>query len=125
MLDWSDPPFAKWYTGATINAAVNCVGEPEHDKRDVTYAQLKDEVCQATNALIELGVKKGDRVAIYLPNDPGGGRRHAGVRAPGGTTHGGLRRLLGRRVGLAHRGLWRGGGDHLRRWAIGVVRRRR
>ncbi len=87
VLDWSNPPFAKWFTGATINAAVNCldrhvdagrgdkvalhwVGEPEDDKRDITYAQLKDEVCQATNALIELGVKKGDRVAIYMPMIP-------------------------------------------------------
>ena len=87
VLDWSNPPFAKWFTGATINAAVNCVdrhvaagngdkvalhwvGEPEGEARDLTYAQLKDEVCKATNALIELGVKKSDRVAIYMPMIP-------------------------------------------------------
>jgi acetyl-CoA synthetase len=87
VLDWSDPPFAKWFTGATINAAVNCVdrhvdagngdkvafhwvGEPEGDTRDLTYAELKDEVCKATNALLELGVRKGDRVAIYMPMIP-------------------------------------------------------
>ncbi len=87
VLDWSNPPFAKWFVGGTINAAVNCVdrhvdagngdrvalhwvGEPADDTRDLTYAQLKDEVCKATNALIELGVEKGDRVAIYMPMIP-------------------------------------------------------
>jgi acetyl-CoA synthetase len=87
VLDWSDPPFAKWFVGGTLNAAVNCVdrhvdaghgdkvafhwvGEPEDDTRDLTYSELKDEVCKATNALIELGVEKGDRVAIYMPMIP-------------------------------------------------------
>jgi acetyl-CoA synthetase len=84
VLDWSNPPFAKWFVGGTLNAAYNCldrhvenglgdrvalhwVGEPEDDTRSVTYAELKDEVCQAANALTELGVQKGDRVAIYMP----------------------------------------------------------
>lgn len=84
VLDWTDPPFAKWFVGGTINAAYNCldrhvenglgdrvalhwVGEPEDDARSVTYAELKDEVCQAANALLDLGVQKGDRVAIYMP----------------------------------------------------------
>ncbi len=87
VLDWSNPPFAKWFVGGKINAAYNCVdrhvesgagdkvafhwvGEPEEDSRDITYAQLKDEVCQAANALVELGVQAGDRVAIYLPMIP-------------------------------------------------------
>jgi acetyl-CoA synthetase len=87
VLDWSNPPFAKWFVGGTINAAYNCVdrhvenglgdrvaihwvGEPEDDARDLTYAELKDEVCQAANALTELGVGRGDRVAIYLPMIP-------------------------------------------------------
>ncbi|MFS3127346.1 acetate--CoA ligase [Nocardioides sp. Bht2] len=87
VLDWDNPPFAKWFTGGTINAAVNCVdrhvtagrgdkvaihwvGEPADDTRDITYAQLQDEVNQAANALTELGVVKGDRVAIYLPMIP-------------------------------------------------------
>ncbi len=87
VLDWSNPPFAKWFVGGKVNAAYNCldrhveagrgdrvafhwVGEPEGDTRDITYAQLKDEVCQAANALLELGVTAGDRVAIYMPMIP-------------------------------------------------------
>ncbi|MGA9344877.1 MAG: acetate--CoA ligase [Nocardioidaceae bacterium] len=87
VLDWSNPPFSKWFVGGKVNAAYNCVdrhveagkgdkvafhwiGEPEGDTRDITYAELKDEVCQAANALIELGVKTGDRVAIYMPMIP-------------------------------------------------------
>ncbi len=87
VLDWSNPPFAKWYVGGKLNAAYNCldrhveagngdkvafhwVGEPEGDTRDLTYADLKDEVCRAANALTELGVKTGDRVAIYMPMIP-------------------------------------------------------
>jgi acetyl-CoA synthetase len=86
-LDWDDPPFAKWFEGGTLNAAYNCVdrhvenglgdrvayhwvGEPDGDTRDITYAELKDMVCQAANALTDLGVKKGDRVAIYMPMIP-------------------------------------------------------
>src|SRR5476651_758499 len=85
VLDWQ-PPFAKWFVGGELNASYNCVdrhveaglgervaiyfeGEPG-DTRAITYAQLKDEVSQAANALISLGVKKGDRVAIYLPMIP-------------------------------------------------------
>ena len=87
VLDWTNPPFAKWFVGGTLNAAYNCVdrhvdaghgdkvaihwvGEPEDDTRDLTYAELKDEVCKAANALTELGVEKGDRVAIYMPMIP-------------------------------------------------------
>jgi acetyl-CoA synthetase len=87
VLDWSNPPFAKWFVGGKLNAAYNCVdrhveagrgekvafhwvGEPEGDTRDITYAQLQDEVCRAANALTELGVHTGDRVAIYMPMIP-------------------------------------------------------
>ena len=87
VLDWSDPPFAKWYVGGRLNAAYNCVdrhveegngdrvafhfvGEPADDTRDITYSELKDEVCRAANALVELGVETGDRVAIYMPMIP-------------------------------------------------------
>jgi acetyl-CoA synthetase len=86
VLDWSTPPVAKWFVGGKLNVAYNCVdrhveagygdqvayhweGEPG-DTRTITYAQLKDEVCKAANALIELGVQTGDRVAIYMPMIP-------------------------------------------------------
>ncbi|HEU5026645.1 MAG TPA: acetate--CoA ligase [Spirillospora sp.] len=86
ILDWSNPPFAKWFVGGELNAAYNCVdrhveaglgakiayhweGEPG-DTRTLTYADLQREVNKAANALLELGVRKGDRVAIYLPMIP-------------------------------------------------------
>jgi acetyl-CoA synthetase len=86
VLDWSDAPFARWFVGGRLNVAVNCVdrhvddghgervalhweGEPG-DTRTFTYAQLQVEVCKAANALTELGVAAGDRVAIYLPMIP-------------------------------------------------------
>ncbi|WP_414172787.1 AMP-binding protein [Clavibacter tessellarius] len=55
-------------------------GEPG-DTRDLTYADLTAEVKRAANALLDLGVTAGDRVAIYLPDDPGGGGRDAARRA--------------------------------------------
>jgi acetyl-CoA synthetase len=86
VLDWSDPPFARWFVGGRLNVAYNCVdrhvesghgdqvayhweGEPG-DTRSITYAELKDQVCRAANALVELGVQTGDRVAIYMPMIP-------------------------------------------------------
>jgi acetyl-CoA synthetase len=87
VLDWDNAPFAKWFVGGRLNAAYNCVdrhveagrgdkvafhwvGEPADDTRTLTYAEMKDEVCKAANALTELGVRTGDRVAIYLPMIP-------------------------------------------------------
>jgi acetyl-CoA synthetase len=86
VLDWSNAPFAKWYADGTLNAAYNCLdrhveagngdrvafyfeGEPG-DTQVITYAELTRQVKQAANALLELGVKTGDRVAIYLPMIP-------------------------------------------------------
>lgn len=85
-LDWSNPPFAKWFKDGRLNVAHNCVdrhveaglgdrvaihfeGEPG-DTRAITYADLQREVSRAANALIELGVRTGDRVAIYMPMIP-------------------------------------------------------
>ncbi|MBK0865571.1 acetate--CoA ligase [Saccharopolyspora sp. HNM0986] len=86
VLDWSDAPFAKWFVGGKLNVAYNCVdrhvdegngdrvaihweGEPG-DSRRITYAELQREVSRTANALSELGVGTGDRVAIYLPMLP-------------------------------------------------------
>jgi acetyl-CoA synthetase len=84
VLEW-DPPHHKWFTGGKLNAAYNCldrhlekngdrvayhwVGEPG-DARSVTYQELHEEVSRLANGLKELGVEKGDRVAIYLPMIP-------------------------------------------------------
>jgi acetyl-CoA synthetase len=85
-LDWTDPPFAKWFVGGQINAAYNALdrhvenglgdrvaiyfeGEPG-DTRTYTYARLTEEVKKAANAFESLGVTKGDRVAVYLPMIP-------------------------------------------------------
>ncbi|HET7552783.1 MAG TPA: acetate--CoA ligase [Gemmatimonadaceae bacterium] len=85
VLDWN-PPWVKWFEGGKLNASVNCLdrhvrtarrnkaaliweGEPG-DKRTLTYWDLYREVCQFANVLKSLGVKKGDRVAIYLPMIP-------------------------------------------------------
>jgi acetyl-CoA synthetase len=95
LLDWSEDwhtilewelPFAKWFVGGKLNASYNCVdrhveaghgdrvafhweGEPG-DTRTITYAELRSEVARFANVLKGLGVKKGDRVAIYLPMIP-------------------------------------------------------
>lgn len=87
VLDWSTPPYAKWFLGGTLNIAYNCVdrhveaghgdrvalyweGEPVGDTRTITYADLKDELCQAANTLSSLGLAAGDRVVIYMPMIP-------------------------------------------------------
>lgn len=85
VLEW-DAPHAKWFIGGRLNASYNCVDrhvEAGHgdqvafhfvgeggDKRTITYADLLNDVQQAANALRELGIGKGDRVAIYLPMIP-------------------------------------------------------
>ena len=85
VLDWQ-PPHAKWFVDGKINACVNCVdrhvrgprrnkaaliweGEPG-DRRTLTYFDLYREVCAFANVLKSFGVRKGDRVAIYLPLVP-------------------------------------------------------
>jgi acetyl-CoA synthetase len=85
VLEWN-PPHAKWFVGGRLNATVNCVdrhargsrrnkaaliweGEPG-DRRTLTYWDLYRQVSQFANVLKTLGVKRGDRVAIYLPLIP-------------------------------------------------------
>jgi acetyl-CoA synthetase len=90
VSNWTPPspdrdviPKAEWFLGGELNVAVNCVdrhvaagrgdkvalhfeGEPG-DRRSLTYAELKDEVSRAANALTELGIRAGDTVVVYLP----------------------------------------------------------
>ncbi|TQO19403.1 acetyl-coenzyme A synthetase [Rhodoglobus vestalii] len=85
-LDWSTPPFAKWFADGELNVAYNCLdrhvlagngdrvaihweGEPG-DNRRITYAELTAEVKRAANAMAALGVGQGDVVAIYMPLIP-------------------------------------------------------
>ena len=85
VLEWT-PPHAKWFTGGTLNASVNCVDRHAHgprrnkaaiiwegetgDRRTLTYFDLYRQVSQFANVLKGLGVDRGDRVAIYLPLIP-------------------------------------------------------
>jgi len=86
VLDWSKPPFARWFGDGELNVAYNCLdrhveagngdrvallweGEPG-DERRVSYSELTDEVKRLANVLEGLGIRHGDRVAIYLPMIP-------------------------------------------------------
>ncbi len=85
VLDWSNPPFAKWFDGGKINLSYNCLdrhlatrgdkpaivweGEPG-DSVTLTYKQLHAEVCKFANVLKGQGVQAGDRVGIYMPMIP-------------------------------------------------------
>lgn len=84
ILDWN-PPFAKWFVNGKINASYNALDivvqknpqknallwEGENgERRTLTYGELLNYVCKAANSLKSIGVKKGDRVTIYLPMIP-------------------------------------------------------
>ena len=85
ILEW-DEPFAKWFADGELNVSVNCLdrhvkagkgeriayfyeGEPG-DRWTISYQKLLDDVCRFANGLRKLGIKKGDRVAIYMPMIP-------------------------------------------------------
>ena len=82
LLDDSNPPFFKWFSDGKLNVSYNCIdrhiesgrgdkvafyweGEPG-DERVLTYQDLYDEVCRFANGLKSIGVKKGDRIAVYM-----------------------------------------------------------
>jgi acetyl-CoA synthetase len=82
-LEW-DPPHCTWFADGKLNVSYNCLDKqvaggrgdkvayhyvpepPDEEHRAITYAELRDEVCRFANALRKLGVKKGDRVGIYM-----------------------------------------------------------
>jgi len=85
VLEWK-PPYAKWFVGGKLNASVNCLdrhvlgprknkaaliweGEPG-DQRILTYRELLREVAKFGNVLKSLGIRKGDRVTLYMPMIP-------------------------------------------------------
>jgi acetyl-CoA synthetase len=82
LYEWK-PPYAKWYIGGKLNVCYNCVdrhvenglgdkvaffweGEPEDDRKQITFAQLQRDVVRFANGLKKLGVKKGSHVGIYM-----------------------------------------------------------
>jgi acetyl-CoA synthetase len=86
VLEWNEP-YAKWFVGGQTNASYNCLdknitegrgnktailwqGEPEGDRRQLTYAELHREVCRFANGLKKLGIQRGDVVSIYMPMVP-------------------------------------------------------
>lgn len=86
ILDWTSPPFAKWFEDGQINVSYNCLdrhvlsgngdkvaiffeGEPG-DTHSYTYSELLTETKKAANALLDMGIRTGDRVAIYMPMIP-------------------------------------------------------
>jgi len=85
-IDYKDNARIRWYYDGVLNASYNCIdrhlparanqvafireGDEAGDSSNITYSELKDEVCKLANALKERGVKKGDRVTIYMPMVP-------------------------------------------------------
>ncbi|MCY3644938.1 MAG: acetate--CoA ligase, partial [Acidimicrobiaceae bacterium] len=95
LLDWDDDfhttlewdlPFAKWFVGGKLNVSYNCLdrhvaagrgdkvafhweGEPG-DTRTITYSELLDDVQRFANVLLRLGLRRGDRIAVYMPMIP-------------------------------------------------------
>src|SRR5947208_8151464 len=82
LYEW-EPPYAKWFLGGKLNVCFNCVdrhveagkggnvayyweGEPEEERRTITFADLQRDVVRFANALKDLGVKKGTPVGIYM-----------------------------------------------------------
>ena len=82
LYEW-EPPYAQWYLGGKLNVCFNCVdrhveagdggivayyweGEPEGERREITYADLQNDVVRFANALVKIGVKKGTPVGIYM-----------------------------------------------------------
>ncbi|NQV54761.1 MAG: AMP-binding protein, partial [Rhodospirillales bacterium] len=85
-VDFADDARIRWYQDGTLNASANCIdrhlkargdqtailweGDDPKDSKTITYKELHEEVCRFSNAMKARGVKKGDRVTIYMPMIP-------------------------------------------------------
>ena len=138
MLEWK-LPFAKWFVGGELNISYNCLdrhvatwrknkaailweGEPG-DSRTLTYQQLLREVSKCANVLKSLGVKKGDRVAIYMgmvPELPIAMLACARIGAPHTVVFGGFS-VAG--ADRSHQRLRSVGGDHAGRELFAAARK--
>ena len=98
LLEW-EPPYAKWFLGGKLNVCFNCVdrhveagngakvayfweGEPEGDRRELSFSDFQGEVVRFANALKRFGVEKGTPAGIYMGMVPEPADRDAGVRPP-------------------------------------------
>ena len=143
-LDWSKPFtqvkdvsfdatdfHIRWFADGELNVSVNCLDRHLENRGDqiaiiwerddpevydaLSFLDLHTEVCRWANILKARGVKKGDRVTIYLPMISGGRGRNARLRADRGDPFGGVRRLLTRQPGRTDSGLRVHGRHHRRR----------
>ena len=127
VLDWN-LPFAEWFVGGQLNISYNCLdrhvatwrknkaailweGEPG-DSRALTYQQLLHEVSKCANVLKSLGVKKGDRVAIYMGMVPELPIALLACVAYRRAAHRGIRRIFVAGADRSHQRLRSVGGDH-------------
>lgn len=144
ILDWITPyqkvkntSFApgnvsiKWYEDGTLNLAANCLdrhlqengdrtaiiweGDDASQSKHISYKELHRDVCRFANTLLELGIKKGDVVAIYMPMVPEAAVADAGLRPHWRGTFGDFRRLLAGSRCRTHYRLQFTTGDHFRR----------
>ena len=120
----------KWFEDGVANVAHNCIdrhlprrasqtaiiweGDDPSKSKHITYAELAERVGRFANVLKAHGVKKGDRVTIYLPMIPEAGLRDARLRADRSDPFGRVRRLLARRARGPRRGRQIRGRDHRR-----------
>ncbi len=136
LYEW-EPPYAKWYLGGRLNVCFNCVdrhveagagdrvayhweGEPEGDRRTITFADLQRDVVRFANGLRRDGRAQGHARRHLHGHGPRAADRHAGVCAARGAAHGRLRRVLGRGPLRSHERHGVRGPDHAGR---GLARR--
>ena len=127
----SDEPFVRYFRGGELNASCNCIdrhlngprrnkaaliwqGEPTEEVDVYTYQRLHREVCKAANMLRRLGVRKGDRVVLYMPMVPPTRDQHAGVRSHRRYPLRGVQRPERRIAEGSHRRLGCHGGHHVK-----------